>query len=219
MCRKKYYPHNNASGFTLIEILLVTIIIGVMLAVIVPRAWRANTEAKYNVLRQSCTELANVANEWAQRQVESQPNTATSNMADYMDSLTNSGNVRWIGESSQSNWNINNPTGYIGIPERGVGPDQNPTAKVQQLLPPDKGLRNPFNGTSVFDPTNDGSSSTPVPGAIGCAYDNASPPDTYRYYALIFLGAENTLSPEFYAGQGTDMAGLRSGIFLARLEP
>ena len=59
-----------------------------------------------------------------------------------------------------------------------------------------------------------------LPGAIACAYEDSSVSgETFRYYALIFLGADSTSNSDFYAGQGTGMDGLRSGIFLARLEP
>jgi len=44
----------NQKGFTLIELLLVVVIIGILLSVIVPRAWRANIDAKYGLVRQNC---------------------------------------------------------------------------------------------------------------------------------------------------------------------
>ena len=48
----------NEKGFTLIELLLVVMIIGFMLAIILPRGLRATTDAKYNLVRQNAAELA-----------------------------------------------------------------------------------------------------------------------------------------------------------------
>ena len=58
----------NEKGFTLIELLLVVLVIGFMLAVIVPRGLRANTDAKYNLVRQNGSELASYANDWIEQQ-------------------------------------------------------------------------------------------------------------------------------------------------------
>jgi type II secretory pathway pseudopilin PulG len=223
MTRRGCSIRNERSfGFTIIELLLVITIIGAILAVIVPRAWRAGVEAKYGLVQQNCTELASWANEWAQRQLESQPDTATSVLNDYYKSLGRNsqglGTVFWVGLDNWSNWNTNNPNGFIYIDNRGnLLINGFPTAKVQQLLPPEKLPRNPFNGVQVFSSAND-STTTIVPGAIGCTW--VADTLVYRYYALIYLGTDSTTNATFHAGQdSTTVAGLRNGVFMARLMP
>jgi len=73
----------NEKGFTLIELLLVVLVIGLMLAVIVPRGMRANTDAKYNLVRQNSSELASHANEWIEQQILAQDETSTATRAAY----------------------------------------------------------------------------------------------------------------------------------------
>ncbi len=80
--------HKRNRGFTLIEILLVVVIIGIMLAVIVPRAWRANVDSKYNLVRQVGSELASFAMEWAEKQIEAQTDQSTSTLNSYLVALT-----------------------------------------------------------------------------------------------------------------------------------
>jgi type II secretory pathway pseudopilin PulG len=214
MTRRSYSIRNERSfGFTIIELLLVITIIGAILAVIVPRAWRAGIEAKYGLLQQDCSELASWANEWAQRQMEAQALTDTSNLNAYIETLAGedtAATVYWVGESSANNWNNNN-AGYIAVDGRAASP----TVKVEGLLPAEKKPRNPFSGLSVFASVHD-VGTAPVSGAIGCAWVVDG---TYRYYALIFLGNDSTAPTDFYGGQGTTLAGLRNGTLLARLMP
>jgi len=173
--RAQNAPNRFEAAFTLIEVMLVVVIIGVMAAVIVPRAWRANIDTKYATLRQTCTQLAGYANDWAERQLETRSPTANSaTLVDYMNTLGGSGTAIYIALDGDSNWN-NNPThDFLDV----NGTD--PTATVQDLVPQGSPLRNPFNGLEVFRSGNAGDT---IQGAIGCAYDND---DGYNYYALIF---------------------------------
>lgn len=226
------------NGFTLLEVIMVTMIIGAILAMIIPRAYRARIDTKYELLRQTCTELASWANEWAERELETQPGTASSNLADYMDTLGDDGSVLippagnldrvfdWVAADpplpgNMSNWQGDDVAHLEVVVGRddGTGIDQPPRGSVREIMSKNKVLTNPFNGISVFSSSNLPTLNA-ITGAFGCAWINdGAAPDIYRYYALIFQGTDSDRN-EFYAGQDrVDLQGLRNGIFINRLMP
>ena len=95
----------NERGFTLIELLLVVMIIGFMLAVIVPRGLRATTDAKYNLVRQNASELASHANEWIEQQILAQDEISTATRAAYLTSLVEGLAAAWVADGTANNWN------------------------------------------------------------------------------------------------------------------
>lgn len=213
-------------GFTLIEMLLVMVIMGIMLAVIVPRAWRANVDSKYTLCRQNCTELAKYAQEWSESMLLAQPEAATSTLNDYFLSLkraTDSAPYSLaIAYPTTENWN--NRTADTGRVVTGRG--TNPETSVQSTMPQDKVMRNPFNGADVFAAANDiytvGSAVTGAIGFTGLPDGNTG----YMYYSLLFQGTDNTIggggsltsNAAWHAGMGPAAIGnVRNGIFVARV--
>jgi prepilin-type N-terminal cleavage/methylation domain-containing protein len=223
-------------GFTLIEILLVVVIIGIMLAVIVPRAWRANIDTKYGLVRQNCAELASFAHQWVEDGLQSQDSEMSeAKSLHYYWSLC--GNMGWTTLGDSQDWiagdggTANSAWSNVSagrrlvlgryMPGSTTPPGLAPEAWVASLVPPEKIIVNPFNGLNVFTSGNYPSSS-PVTGAIaaGMALEDAD--SGYYYVGLVFQGTDSTTTgltddTSFHAGMNTDVPGLRNGVFVARI--
>jgi type II secretory pathway pseudopilin PulG len=223
----------------LIELLLVVLVIGFMLAVIVPRGLRANTDAKYNLVRQNATELAAYANDWIEQQILAQNENSVATRAEYLDTLVNGADgAQWVATDDTNNWN--DQTGLTIVTGRYMGDDGagNPSTtsippenSVEEIIEPAKIPRNPFNGGSVFiDVPNDPEEASEIiPGAIACAVaPDLSTGGAFDYYAFVFLGTDSAdtgagpyaaETADFHAGQasGASLAGVREGVFFTKV--
>lgn len=201
---------DRAKGFTLIEILMVVAIIGVMLAVIVPRGWRANVDAKYNMVRQSAAELASWGLTWAERNLNTQDVSHDSDLNDYVGTLHG-----YTGNNTNTNW----VSAQVNVPNRGV-PATRPKNGVLEIMPSDKELRNPFNGVSYFESVHDGNVVQPGLLYLATATDTSGG-TTYDNYYFLFLGQDSNAAAQWHAGMGTGanppLANLRNGVFMTRL--
>ena len=221
-------------GFTLIEILLVVVIMGIMLAVIVPRAWRANIDAKYGQIRQHGSELANYAQQWAETELRSQDDTGpTAQLSSYYaylchdPALTTSSTTEW---TWIANHTIND--GWLTVAQTMTGrmvdgaTDQSPAKPAVNFVPIDKVPRNPFNGLDVFSVQNDPATQLmPIPGAIANAFyaetkmAQGGGAGRYFYFAFTFQGTENNgTGPSDMQGdmRADTLDGIRNGQFMAR---
>jgi prepilin-type N-terminal cleavage/methylation domain-containing protein len=233
----------NEKGFTLIELLLVVLIIGFMLAVIVPRGLRANTDAKYNLIRQNGSELAAYANDWIEQQILAQDEHSTATRADYLSTLVEDVAVeaaQWVATADPNNWNEQG--GLIGIagrymddPTMATNPTD-PENSVEEIIEPAKIPRNPFNGGSIFltVPNDPEDASNIIPGAMAAvAAADTSTGGTFNYYSFVFLGTDSeelAAGPADYAPETADyhagmsnsgvaltLAQVREGVFFTKV--
>jgi len=231
----------NNKGFTLIELLLVVGIIGVLLAVIIPKGIRANINAKYGIVEKNCNELKSYAVQWAEKSIRAQDEvTSTATLGDYYASLAGVGNLaagpsqQWIAVNGNNNWNMGTPPQQGGTTTVAVtgrmqqGTQAPPEDTVEDIIPPEKALRNPFNGVSVFrSPNLPGT--VPVTGAIALGFmldpTVALGGNTY-VFAFAYQGTDSstttlgTDTTTFHAGLGLNsIPNLRNSVLFAQIRP
>lgn len=205
----------RSKGFTLIELLIVVGIIGVLLAVIIPRAIRARIDSKYTIVVKNAAELKSYAVQWAEKSIRAQDEeNSVATLADYYASLAGAAGIAagtgqaWIATADANNWNIGTPvdraaTNFITITGRAqvtagglVGPPTLPEDAVEHLIPPEKAIVNPFNGASIFrspnDPPNKPDGAGPVTGALALGFlQEPVAVGGYYYFAFAFQGTDN----------------------------
>ncbi len=237
--KKNTRYRRDSRGFTLIELLLVVGIIGVLLAVIVPKAIRANINAKYGIVEKNCAELKSYAAQWAEKSIRAQDEqSSTATLADYYASLTGVSSrtagpaQQWIATGNANNWNLGdgspgsqpNPIAITGRSQEGAV-NQPPEDVVESLIPPEKALKNPFNGTSIFRQPNDPErQNQPVTGAIALGFaQEPAEAGAFYYFALAYQGTDNTTTAlnndnTFHAGSGlATLPALKNAQFFARI--
>jgi len=194
---------SRSRGFTLIELLLVLTIIGLMMAIIVPRAMRAQTDSKFNLVRQYGSEMAGYIITWAENQTRAQRENMNFTLRDF---LYDDIDKAEIGISSKK------------LVDKYTGNDD--YNGVETLVPPEKLPRNPFNKASYFNRAND---DTEIPSKkVGLLYLAAShdPRDEeyLNFYLLFTSTGEDAEGNRWYGGMShLDPDMIRQGAFVARL--
>ena len=229
------------------NLLLVFSFVMIILAVIVPIGLRMHINAKYGVVRQNCTELASYAKMWAEKSIKAQDEQkSTATLKDYFASLAGlpvpiAGKAfpgQWIAvQGGNNNWNLGakgtvterTTTPVFGRYINGVR-DQAPLDTVEDVIPPDKTIINPFTAENVFRAANDPvTQGEGVTGAIafgGVARSMGRGGTTpWIYFAFAFQGTQSTTinlakdDTTFHEGMGLNsISKLRNGVFLGRYQ-
>lgn len=190
----------NDRGFSLFELMLVISIIGLMLAVIIPQAQRAQYEAKISLVRQNASETGSYVVAWAQKQAQALPQKYPFTIENFI-----LGNAQDVNVDSSNYGPINHYTGNKAFDG------------VESLIHPDSPIRNPFNQVSIFDRLND---DTEIPGKQpGLLFLIAEPMgtkvanDSVNNLYLIYTGTDG----KWYGSiNASTEGGIRRGIFVAR---
>lgn len=233
----------DAEGYSLVELLLVLGMIGLLLWVLIPVGLRTRIDAKYGVVRQSCSELSSHVSQWVHQVISAQDEQrSTATISDYYASLAGLSHAPVLG-AAQGEWVANrmgttnwrqkrdrkDATQGRAIGGRYMnGKDSTaPETTVEDMVPQSHPILNPFNDLSVFDIQNhprhkaDGGAG-PVPGAIALG-GHREEAGGWVYFAFVFQGVQNTEieldgDDTFLSEMNLKtMPGLRAGVFAARL--
>lgn len=205
--------NKNTHGFSLLEILVVLGIVGILAAFILPRAWRARTDASYTLVRQAAVELGSWGLEWSERNLAAQDEADTCTLSDYVDSL--GGYVGGLDEDG----NPNNWSGAVDTMTAGGCRSNGVTFTVAAIMGRENQPRNPFTGLSYLHNGHDGSKVES--GLLYLAM--VTDAEGFNNYHFLFTGADAVSATDWYAGMGDGLpptfAGLKNGVFVARVRP
>jgi len=198
-------------GFSLMELLLVVLIIGLLMAFIIPKLIALRIEARYEIVRQSCSELSGSVQQWVQKSMLAQDDQRSlAIIADYVATLANREppdrftppvqiTGQWIATRLRpNNWNTNRirhdlDDQRVPIPGRWIAKKRNapPESVVEDIVPGEKMIKNPFSGKNIFRADNDPLyKKQPIPGAI--AFGSLLGPNGSISYGFCFQGRDST---------------------------
>lgn len=199
----RLYSFGQSRAFTLIELLLVLTIIGLMMALIVPRAIRANTESKFSLVRQYGSEIASYIMTWAEGQTSAQRENVNYTLKDFLVDDISEADLGFTSRRLIDKYTGN--TDFNG---------------VEGLIAYEQMPRNPFNEVNYFNQAND---DTDVPSNKPGLLYLASQPDSLdnqylNFYLLYTSTGPNPMGTRWHGNMSnTDPNKIRNGVFVARL--
>lgn len=194
---------SSSRGFTLIELLIVVSIMGFMMALIIPRAMRAQTDNKFNLVRQDASEIAGFIITWAENQAEAQRPGSSFTTKDFLyEDILKSDEAGLTSQRLADNY---------------TGSDN--FDGVEKLIAGEKMPQNPFNKVNYFNRVNDDTEvPSAKPGLIYLAARADPSQEDYINFYLIFTGEASGGKASWYSDMThEDDDGIRRGVFVSRL--
>ena len=189
-------------------------LIGMLLALLLPRFQRATNAARFAEVRHKATEIASFINQWTEVQIQAQLSDTSLTAKDFL-----SEQIYLSNNNFRSRPLLNHYTGNDNF------------NGVEGLISPDDLPRNPFNQASYFNRVNDfvkddpEPKPSPNPGLIYLTSFRENQPRRscrkFRFFYLIFtgisVGYEHRDSGIWYAGMDDKfVTGIRHGILVNR---
>ncbi|WP_300459690.1 type II secretion system protein [Desulfobacula sp.] len=201
--QKRNVTPGNAAAFSLVELLLVVTIIGIILALVIPKASRAKIDSQFSLIRQNCNEISMKIVTYAEELASTQRPSTSFTIKDilYTD-ITGDEETTFTSKKLVDK--------YTGNQDFDV---------VENCFSGENSLKNPFNGTNYFSYINNDIS---IPSRkTGLVYFMAgkSPRamDYLEFYLLITDAVGEGKAGKWYGNMDMTPGAMRHGIFVAKL--
>ena len=194
---------DNARAFTLVELLLVVTIIGIIIALIVPRAGRAKLDSQFSMIRQNCNEISMKIVTYAEELANTQRSNTSFTTKDILYS-----DITGDDETAFKSKKLVDK--YTGNSDFDV---------VEKLFSQEDPVKNPFNGTSHFSYVNNDISVPSRKTGLVYFFAGKSPGtnDYLSFYLLITDAVGTGKAGEWYGNMDTTPEAMRHGVFVAKL--